>query len=706
MPSCAICGEPVRAPSLFYRGTLITCARCESPCCIACVRGSTAGGTTRLCHFCCETVCSIDTEDAPDVLASVRSSLSTKLVLVGDSGVGKSCVFRALKEERFSDSYVSSIGVDFNILKREVRGVQLKLLIWDTAGQERFRSIAVEYIPGAQAAVIVADAFELAAQRGGGLKTWGDEVAQRTAPGTPIVLLVNKIDTVDETNPELAAAVRAAKRALPPLAGVSFVSCKTGAGMQEFREKLDQVALAAVLHRAALPSLAPAAEEGFHLRAFISSAFLSAAPELLAPASANWGTAAEGAFSYCAALWRLLSPAAASAPLGWRVDEDAAASPLPDADEAAACLATAANAAHAVMRVWAEPACQRGAAAGAASPPERACAIACLLLACSLRVLLALYRGGVPPLGGAEAAAGRLLCHASTRGGAGVQLTMAAALALRALVHVRGTSGEGAADQWRSPQWSRVLGLGGAVQSPAIIAWAKVCSLVLLQQQQHQQQSAAAADVASLCGADGGGGGGGGDGGGGGGGAGGAGASAAAASNPPRFTPHATDLFFSYAWGAGGHRRPLARVMVAGLRAAGYSVWFDEDCMASGASAQGGTEGAMAAAIGAASAVVILLSPDYAASANCKKEAEFADNQKKPRFFVNAEPSYSPHRFDAANPAASGGWLSMLVGKALWAGGADAAAWGSREGGATTLLAALGGDERVQRTGGIAAQAF
>jgi hypothetical protein len=160
------------------------------------------------------------------------------------------------------------------------------------------------------------------------------------------------------------------------------------------------------------------------------------------------------------------------------------------------------------------------------------------------------------------------------------------------------------------------------------------------------------------------------------------------------------DLFLSYAWGRGGHRRAFARFLVAFLRAAGYTVWFDEDHMAPGAAAQGGTDGAMAAGILHSSAMVVLLSPDYAVSENCKKESDFADNQKKPRFFVNVEANYVPHRFDKANPPETGGWLSLVVGKALWADGSGGeGAWVAPGGGGATLLSALGGDARVRRTG-------
>jgi hypothetical protein len=152
------------------------------------------------------------------------------------------------------------------------------------------------------------------------------------------------------------------------------------------------------------------------------------------------------------------------------------------------------------------------------------------------------------------------------------------------------------------------------------------------------------------------------------------------------------DLFLSYAWGKDGVRRPLARYIVAFLRANGYTVWFDEDHMSSSSAAQGGTDSAMATAIDASSAVVILLSPDYATSANCRKESDHADVTKKPTFFVNVEPGWVPSAYNTSDPTASAafGWLCLRVGKALWADGRGGeAAWGAPGGGGGTLLSAL-----------------
>ena len=65
-----------------------------------------------------------------------------KILLIGDSGVGKSCLLLRFSDNTYSESYISTIGVDFKMKTVEVDDETLKLQLWDTAGQERFRNIA------------------------------------------------------------------------------------------------------------------------------------------------------------------------------------------------------------------------------------------------------------------------------------------------------------------------------------------------------------------------------------------------------------------------------------------------------------------------------------------------------------------------------------------------------------------------------------
>eukprot|EP01084_Bolivina_argentea_P306783 530180_1 len=80
-----------------------------------------------------------------------------KVLLIGDSGVGKSCVLLRFHYDTFETSFISTIGIDFQIKTIEVDGVRVKLQVWDTAGQDRFRAITTSYYRGAHGIVMVYD---------------------------------------------------------------------------------------------------------------------------------------------------------------------------------------------------------------------------------------------------------------------------------------------------------------------------------------------------------------------------------------------------------------------------------------------------------------------------------------------------------------------------------------------------------------------
>lgn len=78
-----------------------------------------------------------------------------KVIIIGDSGVGKTNVLTRYCEGIFKDSYVATIGVDFKIKVLNIDGTKIKLQIWDTAGQERFRNITTTYFKGAAGIILV-----------------------------------------------------------------------------------------------------------------------------------------------------------------------------------------------------------------------------------------------------------------------------------------------------------------------------------------------------------------------------------------------------------------------------------------------------------------------------------------------------------------------------------------------------------------------
>lgn len=117
---------------------------------------------------------------------------AVKIVLIGDAGVGKSSFLLQYTEQRFSPSYMSTIGVDFKLKNIEVDGTPIMLQIWDTAGQERFRTIAISYYKNAEAAVLMydctnADSFEH-------IKDWNEQLMIHGIEGVRRIIIGNKSD--------------------------------------------------------------------------------------------------------------------------------------------------------------------------------------------------------------------------------------------------------------------------------------------------------------------------------------------------------------------------------------------------------------------------------------------------------------------------------------------------------------------------------
>ncbi|ODM91187.1 Ras-related protein Rab-35 [Orchesella cincta] len=99
-----------------------------------------------------------------------------KLLIIGDSGVGKSALLVRFADNVFSTNYITTIGVDFKIRTLVVDGERVKLQIWDTAGQERFRTITSTYYRGTHGVIIVYDVTN--GESFANVKRWLHEIEQ------------------------------------------------------------------------------------------------------------------------------------------------------------------------------------------------------------------------------------------------------------------------------------------------------------------------------------------------------------------------------------------------------------------------------------------------------------------------------------------------------------------------------------------------
>ncbi|CBZ28172.1 putative small GTP-binding protein Rab1 [Leishmania mexicana MHOM/GT/2001/U1103] len=117
-----------------------------------------------------------------------------KLLLIGDSGVGKSCLLLRFADDSYTDSYISTIGVDFKIRTLNLESKVIKLQIWDTAGQERFRTITSSYYRGAHGIIIVYDTTDM--ESFNNVKTWLSEIEKYASENVNKILVGNKCDLV------------------------------------------------------------------------------------------------------------------------------------------------------------------------------------------------------------------------------------------------------------------------------------------------------------------------------------------------------------------------------------------------------------------------------------------------------------------------------------------------------------------------------
>jgi len=124
-----------------------------------------------------------------------RGQAHFKLVLLGNAGVGKSCIVLRFVRDEFSEYNETTIGAAFLTKNLFLEDCNVKCELWDTAGQERYRSLAPMYYRGAQAAVVVYDITSRESYDGA--KTWVNELRRRGDPSIVICLCGNKADMRD-----------------------------------------------------------------------------------------------------------------------------------------------------------------------------------------------------------------------------------------------------------------------------------------------------------------------------------------------------------------------------------------------------------------------------------------------------------------------------------------------------------------------------
>jgi Ras-related protein Rab-8A len=125
-----------------------------------------------------------------------HSDLYLKLLLLGDSGVGKSCLLLRFSEDSYTSNFISTIGIDFKIKTIELDGKMIKFQIWDTAGQERFRTLTQAYYRGAMGIILVYDITDNESFEN--IRNWVRNIDMHADERVQKMLLGNKCDQSEE----------------------------------------------------------------------------------------------------------------------------------------------------------------------------------------------------------------------------------------------------------------------------------------------------------------------------------------------------------------------------------------------------------------------------------------------------------------------------------------------------------------------------
>jgi len=157
-----------------------------------------------------------------------------KVLLLGDSTVGKTCFLKKYTDKTFQDVHMSTIGLDYRVKTMTLKsGKVVKLQIWDTAGQDRFRAITKNYYKGANGIILIYDVTSI--QTYENVKNWITQIREEASPNVIIYIAGNKIDLEEERKIKTEEGQKLAEEL-----GLPFfeTSAKTGVNINESFEDL------------------------------------------------------------------------------------------------------------------------------------------------------------------------------------------------------------------------------------------------------------------------------------------------------------------------------------------------------------------------------------------------------------------------------------------------------------------------------------
>ena len=168
----------------------------------------------------------------------MSKGLPYKVLILGDSTVGKTCFLVRYVDDSFDDSTLLSVGMDYRLKNVKTEdGTKVKLQIWDTCGQERYRSISKNYYKGANAIILV---FSLIDKKSfESVENWINQIKEEASESILIILVGNKSDLIEKRVISYEEAEKLAKEF-----NINYFECsaKTGKNINvAFNDLIEQM---------------------------------------------------------------------------------------------------------------------------------------------------------------------------------------------------------------------------------------------------------------------------------------------------------------------------------------------------------------------------------------------------------------------------------------------------------------------------------
>jgi small GTP-binding protein len=145
----------------------------------------------------------------------VKEDYKLKVVVVGDSGVGKTNLIKRFVSNTFNQNSKATVGVEFLSKSYQINDKVFKIEMWDTAGQERYKSITAAYYKGAKGALIVYDTTQKTSFEN--IDKWMVEIKDKASKDMKLMIVGNKTDLKDERQVTIEEASEKAKELEAPI---------------------------------------------------------------------------------------------------------------------------------------------------------------------------------------------------------------------------------------------------------------------------------------------------------------------------------------------------------------------------------------------------------------------------------------------------------------------------------------------------------